>query len=312
MHYAARQGGKVALGSPMKRVQFIRLATAAVLAASLSAALARTEVVDPRVPLPQGPLGLTIQIGTNQALVDIDSASLPLALDAELILLFEGAENLCAETLGLSATVVNPFDPAFRARLPGEAMVPLALPLVIRIEPPANASCTPGGGALAFNHTVRAEIHTHLLPYTVESPLRLYKAPLGGHFRDITDSVAPGSVRSSGRTGGFSEFLLVIDLTTPAAAAVAKYDALAARLSNPAIDSTIRTALALDLADSRAAYDLGDFTAARVSLDTFTARVRAASSAQIPDRWRAQRDLDNIAGDLIGDAASLKFVIGQL
>ncbi|HVF36152.1 MAG TPA: DUF6689 family protein [Candidatus Saccharimonadia bacterium] len=259
-----------------------------------------------------GVVTLAIQIGANQAVVGLDSTVLPLDIDAELSLAFDGAENLCASTLGLSAALVNPLDPAFRARLPNDALVPLALPLVIQVEPPANASCTPGGGPLAFNDTVRAEIHTHLLPYASDSPLRLYKAPLGGTFRDITDGVAPGSVRTGGRTGGFSEFLIVIDLTAPAAAAVSKYDALGARLTNPAIDPAVRTALAMDLADSRSAFDVGDYPAAMFALDTFVARVRGASSAQIPDRWRAQRDLENIAGDLIGDAASLKFVIGRL
>lgn len=311
MHHAARQGRDVALGSPMKRVQIIRLATAAVLAASQTATLAQPQP-QPGDAKGTSPVTLSVQIVANEALIGLDSAVLPLANDAELLLLFESAENLCAQTLGLSATVINPFDPAFGARLPGEALVPLALPLIIQIEPPANASCTPGGGALAFNDAVRAEIHTNLLPYTIDSPLRLYKAPLGGRFRDITDGVAPGSVRTGGRTGGFSEFLIVIDLTPPAAAAVSKYDALAARLANPAIDASVRAALERDLADSRAAFDLGNFTAAMLPLDTFTARVGAASSAQIPDRWRAQRDLDNIAGDLVGDAASLKFVIGRL
>lgn len=285
---------------------------ASTLAASLPSARAASSDDQAKGLLPGLPLTLTVSVGANRAIVAIDSGLLPLAVDAELILAFDDARNLCEGTLGLGAALVDPLDPAFRARLPESALVPLALPLVIQVEPPANASCAPGGGPLEFSDTVRAEIHTHLLPFTIDSPLRLYKAPLGGHFRDITDGVAPGSVRTGGRTGGFSEFLVVVDLTPPIEAARTKYGELASRLTHPAIDPALRSALQADLADSRTAYDLGDYTAAIFAIDTFVARVRASSGAQIPDRWRARRDLENVAGELLGEAASLEFVLGRL
>jgi hypothetical protein len=175
----------------------------------------------------------------------------------------------------------------------------------VRVEPPPASSC----GTLAFERTVRAEIHTHLLPYGVDSPLRLYKAPLDGAFRDITASVEPGSVRTGGRTGGFSEFVVVLELLPSAAAAAAKYDAIAARAAGAAIAPALRTELMADLAASRAAFDANDRAGAIAALDVFAARVAGASPLDLPNRWRATRDLDNVAGDLAGDAASLRHAL---
>jgi hypothetical protein len=290
--------------------------------ASLALALALPAVVSaqPAAPTPGSagtpppktetglPILLNLTVGGNRAVIGLDAGALPLAVDAELVLDFDAAQNLCADSLGVSATVVNPLDPAFVARLPEGTLLPLALPVVIRVEPPTTSLC----GALSFTDTVRAEIHTHLLPYTADSPLRLYKAPLGGRFYDITDAVAPGSVRTGGRTGGFSEFIIVVDLADPRDAAEVKYEFLAARLANPAIAPVVRTALEADLATSRAAFDANDAAGAIAAMNAFSARVTAASPTEIPDRWRAARDLDNIAGDLLGEAAALRFLLGRL
>ena len=67
-----------------------------------------------------------------------------------------------------------------------------------------------------------------------------------------------------------------------------------------------------NLAAGRAAFDANDAPAAIIALDAFSARVSASTNAQVPDRWRAQRDLDNIAGDLLGEAAALRFLLGRL
>ena len=90
--------------------------------------------------------------------------------------------------------------PAHRVRLPLLARLPGALaqpdslfPLLVTIEPPQ-------AGGLAFHRTVRVEVHTHALVYSAGSNYRLFKAPLGGSFKDITDDVAPGSVRATRRT----------------------------------------------------------------------------------------------------------------
>jgi hypothetical protein len=293
----------------MASASFSIFGIAGLLALAATGASAQT-AAPPAPAAPSGllPITLDITVGGTSAVIGIDAAGLPLARDAELLLDFDAAQNLCLDSLGVSAAIVNVADPAFRARLPEGAMLPLALPLLIRVEPPPTSSC----GALSFTDTVRAEIHTHLLPFSVDSPLRLYKAPLGGRFVDITAGVAPGSVRTSGRTGGFSEFIVAIDLLPIPPAAGAQYDYLEARVANPAIAPALAAQLSADLAASRDAFDAADYASAIVALGTFDSRVRAASPADLPDTWRAQRDLDNIAGDLLGRSASLAYLLGRL
>lgn len=246
---------------------------------------------------------VSIAISGNTAVATL---SLPQGLDAELTLTFESPANLGASSLGISAEVVNPGDLALLSRLPGpQVAIPNAFPVMITVEPPA-------AGGLAFSNAVSVEIHTHALPYVVASPLRLYKAPLGGRFYDITDAVNPGSVRTRGQTGGFSQFLILVDGTDAQSAASDKYAYLDARLANPAVSSAARDALAPLLAASRAAFAAGDLVTASSKLDTFRDAVRGYAGAGVPNRWRSARDLDNIAGDLLGESASLEFTLARL
>ena len=80
----------------------------------------------------------------GQGLIDVTitgssisvSVSAPAGLGVDLNLGFEDVAGLTLANLGLSAQVVNPLDPALRARLPTGAVIP-ALPILLRIEPPA-------------------------------------------------------------------------------------------------------------------------------------------------------------------------------
>jgi hypothetical protein len=245
----------------------------------------------------------TIAISGNTAVATL---ALPQGLDAELTLSFEAPANLSAASLGISAELVNPLDLTLLARLPSPQLsIPTGFPVLITVEPPS-------AGGLSFVNAVSVELHTHALPYSVASPLRLYKAPLGGRFYDITDGVNPGSVRTRGQTGGFSQFLILVDTTDAQAAASDKYAYLDARLTDPAVSAAARTALVALLASSRAAFSAGDFVLASARLDSFRDAVRSYAGAGVPNRWRAARDLDNIAGDLLGESASLEFTLGRL
>lgn len=245
---------------------------------------------------------MQVTVSGNQALASIDLAG----VQAELSLTFEQPENLSVAALGISARLIDPLDPQLLARLPDSQMlsIPVALPLLISVEPPT-------AGGLAFSNVVEVEIHTHLLPFAVDSPLRLYKAPKGGRFYDITTDIRPGSVRERGRTGGFSDFLILVDLTPSRDAAEAKYDFLDQRLLSVSHSST-RSQLQADLAASRTAFAGGNYAAANTAMAGFESRVRQSAGNTIPNGWRAQRDLDNIAGDLLSEAGSLRFNLGRL
>lgn len=244
-------------------------------------------------------------------IVDVagDTASIEIGLPgfemADVQLTFDEATGVSASSLGVSAKLVSLLDLGLLLRLPSSLSVsiPNALPLLVTIEPPAD-------GGLSFERTVEVELHTHLLPYTANSPFRIFKAPLGGPFVDITREVAPGSVRTRGTSGTFSQFLVLIDLRPSTLVATEKFTRLrAALLPLPAGESA---PLHEFLDDAQAALDDDRYADAIVLLDSFTARVSDRAGTHIPETWRAQRDVTNTAGELLAGAATLRFTLGVL
>ncbi|GGK03483.1 DUF6689 family protein [Luteimonas terricola] len=243
-----------------------------------------------------------VDVSGNTAVVQIGSGSQPLA---ELILTFDDASGLSASSLGVSAQLVNINDPTLLTRLPGQTLTPLdpALPLMITVEPPAL-------GGLSFNRTVRAEVHTHALPYTAGSSLRLLKAPLNGAFRDITDEIAPGSVRARGTTGGFSQFLVVTDLRETGVVLDQKFSWLRARIA--ALPSSEQAAFDAYLDAAESAVASGDHAGAIGALDEIRARASARAGLALTQQWRATRDVENQAGEIIAGAATLRYSVAYL
>jgi hypothetical protein len=242
-----------------------------------------------------------VGVRDNQAVAEINL----LGTSADLTLTFDQPQNLSVGSLGLSARLVNPLDPALVARLPDSRLgVPVGLPLLITVDPPAS-------GGLAFRNVVDVDLHTHLLPFTVNTPLRLYRAHGGGQFYDITSDVLKGSVRTRGRTGDFSEFLILVDLIPLPESAADRYEYLQQSVLAVA-NSTVRTQLQADLAASESAFEAGDYAGARAALAAFETRVRNNAGITIPNRWRAARDLQNVAGDLLTEAGSLNYLLTRL
>lgn len=248
-------------------------------------------------------LPVSVNVAGETATIVVGPASEPLA---DITLSFDDASNLTAAGLGVSAQLVNLADPSLLARLPGMAVTQLdsAFPVLITIEPLAAAG-------LSFERTVRVEVHTHALPYTVGSSLRLFKAPVGAGFRDITDEIAPGSVRARGTTGGFSQFLIVADLRDTGTVVAQKLAWLRAKVATVPVAERAPLNDYLDAVESKIA--LGDHNAALLTLDAFRARVLTrAGTGAIAWQWRAARDLDNPAGELLAGAATLKFSVAYL
>src|SRR5689334_14022949 len=152
------------------------------------------------------------------------SISLPLGLGgADLSLGFEQVTGLSLANLGISAQLVNPLSPSLRARLP--TSVSPALPLILRIEPPSS-------GSLAFHGMATIDFHTTLLHYVPGTRLRLFSAPLGGPFEDVTSAMGSGSYRARADKGGFSELLIVWDLRTTDQVIADKFNRLEERLDD--------------------------------------------------------------------------------
>ena len=247
-------------------------------------------------------LPVAVDIAGNVATVRIGNPAAPLA---DLTLDFDDATGLTPAALGIGAQLVPLTDPTLLARFPAGSLtaIPSALPLMITVEPPRL-------GGLVQRRLVHVELHTHALPYTTASPLRLFKAQLGGKFRDITESVRPGSVRTRGTTPGWSQFVVVADLRPTQQVVAEKFAALSATLDAlaPAEAAPLRT----ELDACQQAVDDGRFEDASVALDSFVARVSERAGSTIPDTWRATRDTRNLAGELLSGASTLGFSIGVL
>ncbi|CAN5579210.1 hypothetical protein BH23PSE2_BH23PSE2_11170 [soil metagenome] len=245
---------------------------------------------------------VSVKVNGEVAVVRIGTAAAPIA---DLTLTFDDASGLSASSLGVSAELVSLSNPAILSRLADPKLLQIdpAFPLLITVEPPAS-------GGLSFLRTVRVEVHTHALAYSIGSSYRLFKAPLGGQFRDISDEIAPGSVRARGTTSGFSQFLVLTDLRQSDVVMVEKFAALWATLAT--LPASQREPLSTLLSSAEAAVASEDYVSAGNGLDAFRAEVAARAGNGIDQQWRAGGALANPAGALLAGAATLKFSIAYL
>lgn len=246
---------------------------------------------------------LVVADGILQPAIDGDTVSADIELagvTATLTIRFENVVGLNAANLGLSAVTVDPLALDLASRLGTGVSLPAAFPLLVRIEPPES-------GGLSFSGVVAIELYTHDLQYTVGSPLRLYSAPLGGAFTDITTLLGSGSVRSGGTKPDFSEFLIVADLQPLGTVIESKYAQLSALLNSYEMSAGLRAELDSLYRASLSAYRSDSFVAAIEYVEAFTDKVKAHSGSELPDVWRSARDLANVAGGLRAAAATLRF-----
>jgi len=247
--------------------------------------------------------------------------------EAEVTIVFDSPRNLSVASLNLSAALFDPNDVAFRNRLPGGIVVDPAFPVIVTVEPPVHdwifasdfAANEDGSGALSFRNTYELEIHTHALAYEPYSQYRLLKAPLGGHFADVSDEIASGSTRARGRGGAFSQFIIgrnTVAAGLPALLGVIlpKATALTTRLLSAVLSDVLRLQLT-NLLTSLVQIIVGGVlnpllacTNAILPLDAFIGDVQeAADDGDIANLWRAQHDVVNDAGDLVSLARTLRF-----
>jgi hypothetical protein len=245
-------------------------------------------------------LPVQVSVSGNTATVVVGNAALPLA---DVTLAFDSPHGLSAANLGVAAQLVSISDPGLLARLPGTlASLDPSFPLLLTVEPPA--------GGLSFDRLVHVEIHTHALAYTYGTSYRLFKAPLGGAFRDITNEVSQGSVRARGTSGGFSQFLILADVRRTGDVVSEKLQRLRTRIASlaPAEAAPLeayRAAAAQAVADRR--YD-----DALASLDALAARTDARAGTAIADTWTAGGGAVNDAGEILAGVDTARFSIAYL
>lgn len=245
---------------------------------------------------------LTPRISGNELTAKIQ---LPGGIEADLTMQFEQVVGLNPSALSLSATIVDPSDPALLARLPEGNLVGVAagFPVLVRIEPTASS-------ALSFAGISRIALHTHNLTLAAQSPLRLFKAPQGaGPFQDMTGFLAIGSVRAGGGTDSYSDFLIVVDARPVDTVIAGKFEVLRTALNAHA--ASIPPAVVSDLQgrlnNVRGLYESGALSAAISAIGAFAEEVKRQSGAAIPDVYRANSPLVNVAGLLRSSADTLKF-----
>jgi hypothetical protein len=251
------------------------------------------------LPLPAAGQGIVdVVVEGNELRAGI---SLPGGIGADLAIGFEQVAGLTPESAGLSATLANLLDPDLLTRL-GQGSLLAAFPVLLRIEPPAN-------GGLSFRGVTSISLHTHNLDYLPGTPLRIFAAPLGGRFEDITESVGKGSYRCRGRKGSFSEFLILADLR-PARMAVAEKLGRLDRILDEnagAIDGAVLDDLTSLAAEIRSAWAAGQSQQAVAKTNAFLEVVKRNSGPAIPDVWRSSRDAVNVAGLLRAAGETLRF-----
>ncbi len=221
---------------------------------------------------------------------------------ADVTIAFDNVIGLSANSIGITASTIDPTDISLLARLPAGMTIPQAFPIMITVEPPDTHG-------LSFTDTAMVEIHTHALSLVTNSPLRLMKAPLGGQFEDITESLASGSVRSRGRTGGFSQFVIAVETRSHSTVGQLKFAQLDLELDDSAIAASVQSQLQSHLDAAKLSFDAGNYVDAIDELEELIDLVEAESGTNIPNVWRASRDLNNVAGRIHARASTLIFTL---
>ncbi len=245
------------------------------------------------------PVELTVQGNKVEAIINLTGN-----VSADLTLTFENSVGLTADNIGITAEVVNITDLSLLNRLPDTLNINLltAFPMLITIEPPSNKG-------FAFSGLATVDIHTHNLEYLPGTPLRFFKAPLNGQFEDITATMGSGSYRARGTTGKFSQFLIVADLRPVLTVVNTKYNRLSNKLSafSTQIDPVLYTELNSKLNEVQQLIAAQNYILASNKVDDFSRIIEQADPADIPNVWRSSRDIDNVAGELIAYANTLRF-----
>ncbi|ACV26619.1 hypothetical protein Kkor_1200 [Kangiella koreensis DSM 16069] len=245
------------------------------------------------------PVELTVQGNKVEAVINLTGN-----VSADLTLTFENSVGLTADNIGITSELINITDLSLLNRLPDTLNINLlaAFPMLITIEPPSNKG-------FAFSGLATVDIHTHNLEYLPGTPLRFFKAPLNGQFEDITATMGSGSYRARGTTGKFSQFLIVADLRPVLTVVNTKYNRLSNKLSafSTQIDPILYTDLSSKLTEVQQLITQQNYIQASNKVDDFSRIIEQADPADIPNVWRSSRDIDNVAGELVAYANTLRF-----
>ena len=219
---------------------------------------------------------------------------------ATLTIRFENVVGLSAENLGLSAKIGRPLA-GFASRLASGVSLPAALPLVVKISPPARAGSV--SAASSRSSCTRTTCNSRSARRSA-----LFSAPDGGTFTDITTAspAAASAPAAASRTSpnSSSRRTSVRWQRHPVEVLEARVAAQPARRHH---GRQLHSELSSLYNASQNAYTGGNLVAAIEYLEAFNDAVVAASGSGLPDVWRSSRDLTNVAGLLRSASATLRY-----
>ena len=244
-------------------------------------------------------IGVEVQTLENEIVAEIDIG----VFQATLRVIFEDVIGLTPGSVSITAVQVNPLDPALISRLPTNSLVkvPPSFPLLINLSPTPSST-------LSFAGTVDIELSTTNLSYGIN--LRLFTAPNGGAFQDMTNFSGVGSYRVRGTGGDFSDFLIVVDTRGKSVVINGKFDQLQNSLTTNSsrIEPSMLQNLQDSLDSSRSLYQQGQKLQAADQLEAMIAMIKEDEGISIPNTYRANDpNTRNVAGDLRRRAATLIF-----
>ncbi|RWU09679.1 hypothetical protein EGC76_08630 [Pseudidiomarina gelatinasegens] len=244
---------------------------------------------------------LTINAQQNSLNASVELSAL---VSFDISVQFENAVGLTPQNMTLEAHLLNLADPDILHRLPNSLLttIPQAFPVLISISP------DPAKG-FAFSGAYTIEIYTKSLHYTEGTPLRLFHSHNNGTFADITTMTGSGSYRVRGNGGQFSDFIVLADLRDTNTIIQSKL----ARLQNIANNSQSLLAAGAyqvlsDAIDNVSiAMNSSNKGQALSALEHLIHLLEADNGTIYPDVWRSSNDLNNVRGNLISAATTLRF-----
>ena len=256
--------------------------------------------------LGQGPGVSEVEVHGNQYFARIETS--PSSYEAIIALSFEDpttSGGITVDSLNISATEVDPTDPALRARLPAGFFVPARFPVVIQVD-----QGTVPGEEIEFKGSYNLELLTSHIDFRANSPWRLLKAPNGGAFEDISLSIGLGSFRVLGKSGSFSEFVIAADLRPQFSSIGVKVQSIQDLLdANDGVDIVHATYLVLDaqLNLVRTAFLAENYVLAMQRAEIMFETVADEAEVGNIDNTYVDESDGSLAGVLLGKIDSMAF-----
>lgn len=246
-------------------------------------------------------LPLTINAQQNNLSANVELSPL---VSFDLSVQFENTVGLTPQNLLVEASLINLADPDILHRLPDSLLttVPQAFPVLISVRPDSTKG-------FSFSGAYTIELYTKSLHYTEGTPLRLFHSHQNGTFEDITTMTGSGSYRVRGNGGQFSDFIILADLrdaNTIIQSKLARLESIANE-SQSQLSVGAYQALVDAINTVSVAINADNKGQALAAVENLIHLLEADNGTLYPDVWRSSNDLNNVRGNLISAATTLRF-----